>query len=99
MYSRIGEFQIGSGTRVCEVGAVSWSDIDLKSGTVLISKNVQWSRKKGRPTRISPLTKTAKSRHIYLTERALSMLRKWAVQCGRSKGLVFSEGWVEPCKI
>lgn len=98
MYSRIGEFQIGSGTRIGEVGAISWNDVDLKSGTVLISKTVQWSRKKGRPTLISPLTKTAKARQVYLTERALSMLRKWTVQCGRSKGLVFSEDGLNPAK-
>jgi integrase len=89
--SVMGEFQVGTGARVGEVAAVSWSDVDLKLGTVLISKTVQWSRKKGRPTLISPITKTGCSRQVYLTERAHLILKKWAMKCGRSKGLVFSE--------
>jgi integrase len=84
------------GARVGEVAAISWEDVNLHSGRVSISKTVQWSRRKGRQTLISPLTKTGKSRQIYVTEHALVMLKKWALQCGRSKGLVFSHDGSNP---
>ena len=70
--------------------AVEFADVDFQTGAVNISKTVLWSRKKGRATYVSPLTKTNTSRIIYLTERALASLRRWKLQCGRSTGLIFS---------
>jgi integrase len=90
VFSVLAEFQLGGGPRIGEACAVNFEDIDFQTGAVIISKTVLWSRKKGRPTYVSPLTKTDTSRVIYLTERALVSLREWKLQCGRSKGLAFS---------
>lgn len=62
----------------------------------MVSKNVQWSRKKGRPTVISPLTKTGDHRVIYLTDQVLSALKNWKVMSKRSVGLVFSPDGFQP---
>jgi len=90
VYSVLAEFQLGGGPRIGEACAVNFEDVDFQTGAVIISKTVLWSRKKGRPTYVSPLTKTDSSRIIYLTERGLASLREWRILCGRSKGLVFS---------
>lgn len=93
----IAEFQLGGGTRIGEACAIDFKDIlDWDTGAVSITKSVQWSRKKGRATQISPLTKTGESRVVYLTGRAMNALRRWKEACGRSKGLVFSFDGFQP---
>ena len=89
-FAVLAEFMLGTGTRVGEACAVSWNDIDLDSGSVRIGKTVQWSRKKGRPTVISPLTKTSESRTVFMTRRAIGALSQWKREKERSSGLVFS---------
>ncbi|MGK5083979.1 site-specific integrase [Bdellovibrionota bacterium FG-1] len=93
----VAEFQLGGGPRIGEACAIRFEDIlDWDTGAVSISRSVQWSRKKGRATQISPLTKTGESRVVFLSSRALGVLRKWAAGCGRSKGLVFSPDGLNP---
>ncbi|MGE4233556.1 MAG: tyrosine-type recombinase/integrase [Bacteriovoracia bacterium] len=97
IYSALAEFQLGTGCRVGEACAVDFSDIlDWEKGMVKISKSVQWSRKKGRPTRISPITKTGESRTVFLSFRALAALKKWRIAIGRTEGLIFSKDGIEP---
>jgi integrase len=96
-YDTVAEFQFGSGTRIGEACAIRFEDVlDWNAGAVLISRSVQWSRKKGRATRISPLTKNGEQRMIYLSERALQSLKRWKLQSGRSTGLVFSFDGINP---
>lgn len=89
-------FQLRTGCRIGEVCAIRWEDIDLETGEMLVSKTVQWSRKKGRETCISPLTKTGEPRLIYAPEQVLGALKEWSLHCGRSKGLVFSHNGLTP---
>jgi integrase len=86
----IGFFQIRTGCRVGETCALRWEDIDWESGAIGINKTVQWARKKGRGTLISPLTKTGEPRVIYALGQLLDSLREWRTHCKRSHGLVFS---------
>ena len=95
-FTILAEFQLGTGTRVGEACALSWFDVNLQTGEVFISKTVERSRKKGRPTLISPSTKTGDSRTIFLSERALQVLRQWKSRCGRNDGLLFSYDGVKP---
>ncbi len=89
-------FQLGSGVRIGEACALEWSDIDLEYNRVSISKSVQWSRIKGRQTRISPLTKTGESRIIYVPSQVCNALKKWK-ELSNSKGsLIFSIDGNEP---
>jgi integrase len=96
VFTLLAEFQLGSGTRIGEACALSWRDVNLQTGEVFISKTVEWSRKKGRPTLISPLTKTGDSREIFLSERALQVLREWKLRSGAHIGLIFSNDGVNP---
>jgi integrase len=95
-FTILAEFQLGSGTRVGEACALSWSDVNLQTGEAFISKTVEWSRKVGRPTVVSPLTKTGNSRTIYISQRALVVLNEWKLRCGRREGLIFSYDGAKP---
>lgn len=92
----LAEFQLGTGTRIGEACAIDWTDVDLTSGAVFVGKTVQWARKRGRSTCISPLTKTSESRTVFMSERALHYVRQWREKSGRSKGLVFSHDGFAP---
>jgi len=96
IFKYLGEFQLGSGTRIGEACAIEVDDVNLLTGEATINKTVQWSRKKGRLTRISQLTKTGKSRQIFLTERAVQFLKMWLRETGRIKGLIFSYDGTTP---
>lgn len=91
VFSALALFQLRTGARVGEIAALKWTDIDLKNGEVSISKTVQWSRRKGRETCISDLTKTGDTRIVPLTSQVLDSLRAWQKLTGRSVGLVFSQ--------
>ncbi len=96
VFTILAEFQLGSGTRVGEACSLSWQDVNLITGEASISKTVEWSRKKGRATLISPVTKTGDSRPIFLSDRALQVLRLWKARCGWNEGLIFSYDGVHP---
>ncbi len=98
VFCSLAEFQLGTGCRIGEACALEYSDVlDWETGKVRISKSVQWSRKKGRETRISPLTKTGESRTIFMSFRALTALRKWqTLQGGVKSGLIFSRDRINP---
>ena len=67
VYFVLGLFQFSTGTRIGEACAIDWIDVDLQSSKVFIHRNVCWSRKKGRETFISELTKTGESRSVLMT--------------------------------
>ena len=89
-------FQLRSGNRIGETCAIDFRAIDFETGVVTISSTVLWSRKKDRPTVVSPLTKTGEPRVIYLTDQVLNALIRWRETCGRSSGLVFSYDGFQP---
>lgn len=96
IYWLVALFQVRSGTRIGETCAIDFRDIDFETGEVMVSKTVQWTRKKGRPTAISPLTKTGEPRIIYLPNQVLNALKQWRLSTGRSAGLVFSFDGFQP---
>lgn len=83
--------QLRTGARIGEVCALRWEDVDWSNGIATIHQAVLWSRRKGRDTIISPLTKTNTTRTVVLMEDLLQELKKWRMACGRGKGLIFSE--------
>jgi integrase len=89
-YYLVGLLQLRAGLRVGEAAALDWRDLNFQSGNLEIAKTVQWSRKKGVQTRISPTTKSGKPRIVRATSDLLSELRKWRENCGRSAGLICS---------
>lgn len=92
----IALFQVRTGCRVGEVCALKWEDVDWETRQISINKTVQWARKKGRATLVSPLTKTGEPRLIYGTEQVIEALRKWKEISGRNHGLVFSHNGFSP---
>lgn len=88
--SVLAEFQVRTGTRIGEASALYWKDIDLETGEAMVSKTVQWGRRKDRPTTIGELTKTGEPRLLPLPSQVVALLRQWKHVSGRSVGLVFS---------
>lgn len=96
VYYLLAFFQYSTGVRIGEACALKWEVFDSKEGKAFISKNVCWSRKKGRATFISELTKTGESRWIFLTPQLVRMLNAWQMSTGKRSGLIFSYDGVTP---
>jgi len=96
LYYEVALFQLGTGTRIGEACAMDWSDVNFESGTAYIHSNVCWSRLKGRPTFISPLTKTSEARLVSIPQAVLHQLKQLSLRSGRAKGLVFSHDGFKP---
>lgn len=89
-------FQFSTGTRIGEACAVNWSDLNLENGKAIIHRSVCWSRKAGRKTFVSDLTKTGERRTVFLPIELVEELKAWALKSGRRKGLVFSDDGLNP---
>ena len=90
LYYVLGYLQLRTGMRIGEACALDFRDVNFETGEVYVSKTVQWSRRKGKETVISPSTKTGESRYVYATGQILGLLKDLGCKLGRTKGLIFS---------
>ncbi len=67
-------FQLTTGTRIGEAGALKWNDIDMVSEKVSISKSIHWGRGVGSKTYVQPFTKTGVARKIPMTADLKNLL-------------------------
>lgn len=88
-------FQLQTGARIGEACSLRWSDLNFENGTFMISKTVQWKRRKGSETYIQPYTKTGGARLAWITEPLKVVLKQWKA-LSRDEGLIFSCDGIEP---
>jgi len=89
-------FQARTGARIGEVCALTWADIDLLNGSAFIHRSVCWSRRRGVPTYISPLTKSGDTRTIFFPKQVVAALTKWKLASPSLEGLVFGRDAMAP---
>lgn len=91
-----------TGTRVSELLALRWQDVDLNNAVINIRRSMSIARVKGEPTQekvrwFDPKTKMGK-RDIPITAQLVTALREWKEKCPKSRlDLVFCNEFGEPC--
>ncbi|MFH1263156.1 MAG: tyrosine-type recombinase/integrase [Pseudomonadota bacterium] len=86
-----------TGARIGEICALNWRDLNLKTGAVVISKTVHFSRRKGQVSYVSSSTKTKKTREPVIQDmELLRELREFRLSSGRGEGLILSEDGQTP---
>ena len=88
MYFYLACFQLLTGTRIGEAAAVEWTDVDMISEKLVISKSIHWGRGVGAKTYVQPFTKTGVSRRVPMTGNLKALLKEMNQQA--QSGLVFS---------
>lgn len=88
-------FQLQTGARIGEACALGWHDINFHVEKAMISKSVQWGRRKGTETFIQSYTKTGEPREVPLTAALINVLTEWK-SLSRGQGLIFSNDGVTP---
>ena len=74
MHRALIVFMLDSGCRSGEAVGLKWEDVDLKTGTVTISRNAQYTCKVGV---YITTPKNGRSRAICLNPQALAVMRRW----------------------
>lgn len=87
----LASLQVQTGMRIGEVCALSWQNIDLEHGDILVHKTVHWLRGKGQKPIISQITKTGESRTIPLMTNTVRHLKEWKLKCDPRSKLVFAK--------
>jgi integrase len=91
-----------TGTRVSELLALRWQDVNLNNAVINIRRSMSIARVKGEPTQekvrcFDPKTKMGK-RDIPITAQLVTALREWKEKCPKSRlDLVFCDEFGEPC--
>lgn len=67
-------FMLDSGCRRGEVAGLKWENVDLNTGEVTVCNNLQYTKEKGV---YATTPKSGKSRTIFLTKPALTIMREW----------------------
>jgi len=92
-FALLAKFQMGTGTRIGEAAAIHWQDISFDKEQIYINRTVEFSRHKGRKTKVVNTTKTGVCRYLPLSSDVVNLLKLWSLKSGKGKGLVF---WTEP---
>ena len=74
-YRNVFMFQINTGTRTSEALGQRWKDINMRTGEVRITGQLERIRRKGDERTVKDRTKSKKSRSLYLPPFALAYLK------------------------